>query len=82
VWGSDRPRRSLADIEVLTEDTLEIAVREEDRSRSTLAPQTILFAEVSEVARHDGVAAGNAHRLSVREAVDIAVAGTDPAGTK
>ncbi len=72
----------LADVVVLAEDTTQVAVTEEDRSGAVPAAEAVLLAEVWEVAADHRVAAGLAERVPIREPIDVAIPGADPAGAE
>jgi hypothetical protein len=61
------------DIEVLAEDTAQVAAGEEDRPRASPAAEAILLAVMRGMTRYRGIASGPANREFVLEAVDPAV---------
>lgn len=63
----------LTDVEVLAEDTAQIAVREEDRTRAIPSSQTVFLAKMREAARDHGVAARLARRPAILETVHAAI---------
>jgi hypothetical protein len=64
------------DIEVLAEDTAQVAAGEEDRPRASPAAEAVLLAVVREMTRYHGIASGPANREFVLQAVDPAITRT------
>jgi hypothetical protein len=70
----------LADVVVLTEHALQIAVGEEDGARAAVTPKTILLAEVRKIAGNHSVAPRQANRFAVFQPIDVAVARANATG--
>ncbi len=71
--GRAGPGHTLADVEVLAEDAAEVAVGEEDRSRTVPTPEAVLLSKVGEGAAHDGVASGFAGRPLPVQPIDATI---------
>src|SRR5574337_406668 len=73
------PCALLAEIEVLAEDAAEVAPGEEYRAASVPPPKTTLLAKMGKITPHSCISAGSADLGLVRQTIDLAVPGTDPA---
>ena len=60
------PGRSLADVEILTKNALQIAVGEEDGTRAAPSLEAVLLSKMGKKARDHTVTARQAHSLAVR----------------
>ena len=70
---------TLAEIEVLAENALEVAVGKENCSGAPRPPQAIFLPEMGETAAHQRIATGSADPSFILPSVYFAIAGTDPA---
>jgi len=74
------PFPQMADLEILAEGTSEVAVGDEDRSRTGPSHQGRLFPEMGMITGNNSLSPGTAETFPAGQAVHAAFPGTDPAG--